>query len=449
MKKKKAIVVILSLIVLIVLSAGACLLIHSRYNGVYAVEGYGLCILMQNGSVKVYEVTDDYYSAEPGFDGLLLIDMLYSGLGKMKLVQTDEGLQMIDVGAQVTYRLLRKDALFLKDRTEVKEGMPVEAFAMFYQMYDENYAFESLYGADLTAKYEELKSRVNLKTTDAELFERMKELVTDLKDGHVELTFGDEVFCAAEYRPEWITDNEQLSLLSGVIIGRYAKNYTKFDDCLIRYGMLSEDVGLIIIHNMGTESLDKTKSTRAAMDQIVREFNDAGISSVVIELRFNGGGFDEASLLLAGYFTESPYLAYRKQVYCNGVFSEPQDIYVKPGKLFFDGDVYVLTSGYTISAAETFIRAMLANPNGRVTVVGEKTAGFYSDALERSLPGGYTYSLSNERYLSHTGEILEGKGIEPDVRIPVCVDAARAGRDDALDYILKSTGSIAIIRREE
>lgn len=440
MKKKKAIVVILSLIVLIVLSSGGYLLIHSRYNGVYFAEGYGLCILMQNGSVKVYEVTDDYYSAEPGFDGLLLIDTLYSGLGKMKLIQTDEGLQMIDVGAQVTYRLIRKDATFLNDRIEVKEGMPVEAYAMFYQMFDENYAFESFYGADFTAKYEALKGSVTKDTTDAELFERMKELLADLRDGHVELAFSDAVFRTAGSKPEWITDKEQLSVLSDVIINKYANNYYIFSDCLIRYGTLSDQTGYIIMHGMGTETLKKTASTKKAMDRIIMEFNESGVDSVAIELRFNGGGYDEASLLLAGYFTEEQYLAYRKQSYYKGEFSTLQDIYVKPGKLFFDGDVYVLSSGYTISAAETFIRAMLANPNERVTVVGEKTAGFYSDALERSLPGGFTYSLSNERYLSHTGEILEGKGIEPDVRIPVCVDAARAGRDDALDYILRKVG---------
>ncbi len=311
-----------------------------------------------------------------------MIDTLYSGLAKMKLVQTDEGLQMVDVGAQVTYRLLRKDTTFLKDRIEVKEGMPVEAFAMFYQMYNENYAFESLYGADLTATYEALKGKVTADTTDVQLFERMKELVADLRDGHVELTFNEEAFCAADIKPEWITDKEQLSVLADVIINKYAKNYTKFDDCLIRYGTLSDDAGLIIIHGMGAEALDKVKSTRAAMDQIIKEFNDAGISSVVIELRFNGGGFDEASLLLVGYFTKIPYLAYRKQVYYKGVLSEPQDVRVKPGKLFYGGDVYILTSGYTISAAETFLRAMLANPDHKVTVVGEKTAGFYSDALD-------------------------------------------------------------------
>ncbi len=60
MKKKKAICVILSIVAFSVLSAGGYLLIHSGYNGIYTADGYGLCLVIKNGSVKVFEVTDDY-----------------------------------------------------------------------------------------------------------------------------------------------------------------------------------------------------------------------------------------------------------------------------------------------------------------------------------------------------------------------------------------------------
>ncbi|MDD3960197.1 MAG: S41 family peptidase [Oscillospiraceae bacterium] len=436
-RKKKKIVIFLSLVATVVLAVGGYLLIHSRYNGIYTADGYGLCLVAKNGSVKVFEITDDYYSAEPGLDGFLLIDTLWSGLGKMKLVQTDEGLQMIDVGAQVTYHLRRNESSFFEDRIEVKEGMPVEAFAMFYQIYDENYAFESLYGADISAKYEELRNQVTGDTTDAELFEKMKELVSDLRDGHVGLEWNDQFFCAADCEPEWIVDDEQLSLLSEVIINRYARDYKKFDDCMIRYGMLSDNAGLIIIHAMGTESLNKTKSTKKAMDQIITEFNAKGVKSVAIELRFNGGGLDEASLLLAGYFTDTSYPAYRKQAYYKGEYSSMQEMCVEPSNIRFDGDVYILTSGYTISAAETFLLSMLANPNERVTVVGERTAGFFSDAFDRSMPGDFYYSISNERYWSANGEAVEGLGIEPDIRVATSVEAAREGFDPVLDAVLR------------
>ncbi|MDD4095760.1 MAG: S41 family peptidase [Oscillospiraceae bacterium] len=439
-KKKKALIVVVCIVGVLASIFTGYFLYHRKYNGVWTTEGYGLCVKIRNGSVKFYEMTDSFYSREEGFDGFLFGDQLISGIGKMKLVMTAEGLEMVDVGAQYTYLLNPTDASIFERKTEVRRGMPVEIFAMFYEMFDENYAFESLYGADITAKYEELKGQVTKDTSDEELFARMKELISDLKDGHVQLEWDGNDYCPTDCEPEWILDDEQLSVISDVIIGKYAKDYYKFADCLIRYGTLSDKTGYIIIHGMGTESLNKTASTRKAMDRMITEFNKKGIESVAIELRFNGGGYDEASLCLAGYFTDKPYIAYKKQARIEGGYAPLQEASVRPADEVFRGDVYILTSEYTISAAETFLRAMLANPDHKITVVGERTAGFYSDAFERSLPGDFYYSLSNERYLWFNDEPLEGEGIEPDIRVPVSVESAREGRDDALDRIITEIG---------
>ena len=84
---------------------------------------------------------------------------------------------------------------------------------------------------------------------------------------------------------------------------------------------------------------------------------------------------------------------------------------------------------------------MLANPEHRVTIVGERTAGFYSDAIPRSLPDGFSYSLSNEVYYWYNDEMVEGQGIVPDVIIPVSMEAVNEGTENALEWILgnKST----------
>ncbi len=105
--------------------------------------------------------------------------------------------------------------------------------------------------------------------------------------------------------------------------------------------------------------------------------------------------------------------------------------------IFFSGEVIALTSGYTISAAETFLQAMAANPNNKLTIVGEKTAGFYSDALKRSLPSDFSYALSNELYYDHNNILLEGHGIDPQVNIPLSMSSIDEGRDDAYDWLLK------------
>lgn len=81
---------------------------------------------------------------------------------------------------------------------------------------------------------------------------------------------------------------------------------------------------------------------------------------------------------------------------------------------------------------------MLANPEHKITVIGETTAGYYSDAIPKILPDGFEYSMSTERYYWNDGTMLEGKGIVPDVVIPIDLEAVKQGKDIALDWILQT-----------
>jgi C-terminal processing protease CtpA/Prc len=172
------------------------------------------------------------------------------------------------------------------------------------------------------------------------------------------------------------------------------------------------------------------------MDKIIREFQDK--DRIILDLRFSPGGYDEAALAIAGYFTDQKYLAYKKQTYNNGTFTELQSVYVNPEKEYYKGELIILTSGYTISAAEVLLRDIMANPNRKVTVIGEKTAGYYSDAIPKVLPGGIEFSMSVERYYWYDGAMLEGIGFEPQVEIPFDFKAVQEGKDPVLEYILKN-----------
>ena len=203
----------------------------------------------------------------------------------------------------------------------------------------------------------------------------------------------------------------------------------------IRYGQLRKDIGYIVIQAMGMETLNKSASTKRAMDKIIMDFKDK--DTIVIDLRLCSGGFDEASLVIAGYFTKEKHPAYKKQVYYNGKYTELQSIYVEPMNRTYDRDLVIITSGYTISAGETFVQAMLAKKEKNITIIGEATAGYYSDAIPMFLPGGFSFTMSTERYYLHDGAMPEGKGIVPDVHIPFNLSAFEEGRDQALDWILE------------
>ncbi|MEO3974898.1 hypothetical protein [Streptomyces sp. CAU 1734] len=58
----------------------------------------------------------------------------------------------------------------------------------------------------------------------------------------------------------------------------------------------------------------------------------------------------------------------------------------------------------------------------------------FSGALVRSLPGGWMFSLANEKYANRAGQTFEGPGTAPRLRTPVLTEEEfAAGRDSAFD----------------
>lgn len=405
----------------------------ARFNGIWKIEAYGLCMNANLGIVKAYGVTENSYTRMSNYDGVIVNGTLYSGIGKFKLDKSNNTLKLIDNGAGYIYSADKKPKNYLNQLHKVMQGDQDGKLRMFYEILKENYAFADLYGVDFTEEYNKYAPLVTKETTDEALYNFMCRMVEKLNDGHVELYWKDKAYTPSDYKPVWFKDHAQE--LVNVIKANYIQDYYRFEDCYIRYGTLREDTGYIVLQAIGMAELNKSATTKKAMEKILKEFADK--KTIVIDMRFCSGGYDEASLLIAGYFTQNEYPAYAKQAYNNGTFTPLQKISVKPNEINYIGDVIIITSGYTISAGETLIRNLLANPEQKITVIGEPTAGYYSDAIPMMLPDGFEYSLSTERYYWYDGMMLEGKGIEPDIAIPFDLEAVRQGKDKALDWILQ------------
>lgn len=433
---KRLIQGIVLLFILSVATIGLLAAKASRYNGMWRMEAYGFCFDIHFGRFKAYEVTDHFYTRINRYDGIIVNGNLYCGLGKFKLKKDNNQLSLIDKGSQTVYNADKVEDIFLDNKKNVEEGNAKDKLGMFYEVFKENYAFFDMYQVDIDSEYEKYKSLVTETTDDETLFKYMCEMVSGLKDGHVELYLKDKEYMPHSYKPEWITDKEKQKFVSDTLKQNYIKDYYKFEDSYIRYGSLREDIGYIIIQALGMEELNKSASTKKAMDKIIEEFQDK--KTIIIDLRFCSGGFDEASLLIAGYFTKEPYLAYKKQAYFKGDLTKLQDIYVYPNKLTYTGDIVIMLSEYTISAGESFAKAMLANPNHKIKTIGKESAGFYSDSIHKILPGGFDFCMSTERYYSSDDSLLEGNGVIPDVYMPVSFEDAQNGVDRAFEWVLEN-----------
>ncbi|MGH8920428.1 MAG: S41 family peptidase, partial [Actinomycetes bacterium] len=164
------------------------------------------------------------------------------------------------------------------------------------------------------------------------------------------------------------------------------------------------------------------------------------LKGLVIDVRVNDGGSDVYGTALAARLTKKPYTAYSKIARDDPVdvrrFTSPQQADVLPSPdTTYTGPIALLTSRYSVSAAETFTQALLGR--GDMVRIGENTQGVFSDQLLRTLPDGAQFSLPNEIYLTN-GRNYDMAGFAPDVPTGLVFAHANlaAGKDPELDAAL-------------
>lgn len=108
---------------------------------------------------------------------------------------------------------------------------------------------------------------------------------------------------------------------------------------------------------------------------------------------------------------------------------------------YFDGKIYVLINGGSFSASCILSSSLKANPN--VTFVGEETGGAFNGTVAGLMP---IVDLPNSKIPLRLGLMdiktinqtnVVGRGVFPDIEIPLTVDDKINNRDPQLDWILQ------------
>ncbi|MFM7404338.1 MAG: S41 family peptidase [Erythrobacter sp.] len=165
----------------------------------------------------------------------------------------------------------------------------------------------------------------------------------------------------------------------------------------------------------------------------------AGAKAIIFDLRTHmGGGLGEMDEIFPWLFSQPTHLltmAARKSVEDAAgspiadipslriVAGDPNFVtrehWVTPGKnrKLNQAKVFVLTSGFSASAAEHFVLAL--KHTKRATIVGRATAGANHFGGDQDLGGGFSVFLPVGRaYDPKTGKDWEGVGIAPDIDVP-------------------------------
>ena len=160
-----------------------------------------------------------------------------------------------------------------------------------------------------------------------------------------------------------------------------------------------------------------------------------GAESIVLDLRYNGGGDAEAmadvvSLFLddginLGKFADRSGASFELQTYSKRLWRVPQLTRIKL-------PLVVLTSESTSSAAEIMVAAL--QMKGRARVIGAGTCGCVLAIRSRHpLPDGGVLDVSEFDYRTANGVRLEGRGIKPDETISPTRNDIYSRRDTALE----------------
>lgn len=406
-----------------------------RLDGVWQSIGYGYVLNIHGDEYAVYEVTSQ--TAVKSHEGKTA--SIDRELGDLSLDESTGRLSVSLPFTLTSIELRRIDSL-PKVCLEVSDQIdPVTLFHIVWHTFNEQYAFFELRGVDWDAEYKKWRPQVTTATTDAKLFDILASMMSTLGDNHVMIAADDFQYAAFQrvpdfplvrhWRDEYEAEQpdipfiafahgkfEQYIATSGKLVAAQLTTSLKTGaNDQLAWGMLPKQVGYLNVRSMAGYSKVEDDAAQfaaleTALDQAIAELADT--RAIIVDVRFNGGGWDNAALVVASRFADRKRAVLSKQARAGDTLTAPTTIYVEPdGPRQFTRPVVLLTSPMTVSAAEIFTYAMTAQPH--VTHAGQPTMGIHSDMLERHLPGGWQFYLSNEVYRGADGQVREKIGIAP------------------------------------
>jgi len=430
-------------------------------DGIWQSVGSGQIIQIHNGRSKRYEVTE-ISCIDPSRE--FVVSSPFSGIVGVPLYR--DPYIVDDRGQFLVYRSALGPLDHYQRLPEVpehclkqgRERDPIHNADVFWHVFAENYAFFDLYDTDWYAMREAILDVDGY--NDDELFTHFAAALAPLQDAHLFLIGNDAFFSPV---PRWaFAADEQEDELDAIIADKYLVEgafsqvaYGTEEDAVnneLFFGTLSDGTAYITIKSMrlfdarnqeGDYDTELAAIT-ATFDRLEDYFADA--TSIIVDLRYNGGGSPLYALKVADWLSDVDGNGINETIFSTNVDHQSIiDTYTYP---LSKNDarpfqrVYILTDGGTASASEWL--ALQLAPASDVVRVGGVSQGAFSTVLMRVLPNGWRVGLSNHFIRSAEGESFEKVGLAPDMLAPLTEASFAAGIDPALDAILANNAFIDI-----
>ena len=192
---------------------------------------------------------------------------------------------------------------------------------------------------------------------------------------------------------------------------RTVKGWRQFDDG-------EWDYMIDPVHGIGYIRITQfTDQTFIDVDAALADLRDAGLRSLVLDMRWNPGGLMRPATKVVDEF-----LADGRVVSTKGRPTPPTEITAEAGGKYLDGDLIVLVNEYSASAAEIVSGALKDWRRG--IIVGERTFG--KGSVQNVIPIPYKdafLKLTTAYYYLPFGRLLHRRngdevwGVDPDVKV--------------------------------
>lgn len=279
-------------------------------------------------------------------------------------------------------------------------------YEALWRIMNEHYCFFDYKKQELGVDWDDVHARyaykINEDMSNTQLFEVLAQMLSELKDGHVNLSasfdFGRNWSFYEDY-PENYNDS-----IAKLYLGH---NYSITSG--LKYVILPDNIGYVRCETFENAIGDGNVSAML--------YALASCNGLIIDVRGNGGGQLTSAQKLASHFTNerllTGYVSHKTGKGRND-FSSPRAVYLDPASddIRWQKPVVVLTNRAVYSAANDFVKCMKRCPN--VTVMGDQTGGGSGMPFNSELPNGWTVRYSAVVFYDADMHHTEF-GIQPDI----------------------------------
>ncbi len=314
--------------------------------------------------------------------------------------------------------------------TEEQQPMnPKGSFEALWKIVDEHYCFfdykQKEYGLDWNAVHQKYaKQFENGKLTSHQTYELLTSMLSELRDGHVNLT------TAFDFGRYWSWHEDYPKNFSDTLQRNYLGTDYRISSAL-KYKILDDNIGYIYYSSFN-DGIGEGN-----LDAVLLEL--ATCNALIIDVRNNGGGqLTRAEQLAARFTNEEISVGYIQHKTGKGHndFSDMQEQRLKPSSgIRWQKKVAVLTNRSVFSAANEFVKYMKCCP--RAIVIGDKTGGGAGMPFSSELPNGWSVRLSACPIYDKDKHSTEF-GIDPDIKVDISSEDYQKGIDTIIETARRS-----------